>query len=50
MSRHPKRYLAGTTRISNFRVILDQEFFFTVPIFVFFILGAFKIFPLYFPL
>ena len=24
-SRHPERYLVATTRISNFRVILEQE-------------------------
>ena len=42
-SRDPGRYLDGTTRISNFKVILDHTKKITVEIFVFFILGAFEV-------
>ena len=42
-SRHPERFLDGTTRISNFNMILDHTKKITVAIFVFFILGAFEV-------
>ena len=42
-SSDPRRYLDGTTRISNFKMILDHTKKITVEIFVFFILGAFEV-------
>ena len=48
-SRHPGAYLAVTTRISNFRVILEHTKKSVVGEFVFRVLGALKVFPLHFP-
>ena len=48
-SRHPGAYLAVTTRIGNFRVILEHTKKSVVGEFVFRVLGALKVFPLHFP-